>query len=520
MKKIWSLLILILTIFMFFGPSVDANMRLFITSKETEFVEGVRHTEIVGQLEYDGVTSNQVINYLGANVSQFADLNVVVGDSYKPHDSWGRGTIIAHADDIEERYPNYDVIGGVNGDFYNTSITNLNGQPQSGYIRNFEVIAPGVVSTRPIAGFKDDGTAVFGVPCYNGYQLLVYDEDGALKKEVPIERINNLPTADNQVTVYFDNYDMPITSTHNKVVIAAKETKMDGVRYFGSGALHSENNVEMTVQDHQFVIVGTGFNDDDLITSLDYVVVQRKIGCGFEDVRFAVGVYDEIVKDGVPVTYLEKGLDPSFKHPRTAIGQKADGTIFFVVVDGRNKPLGMDGVNLYELAQIMVYFEAVRAYNMDGGGSSTMSLKNEEGSYDILNTPSDGTVRSVTNGVFIVKGEHIPRPAPVGFPDTRIKLDKPANFFVDSNGDLRFDPVNNSLSYMVSINGTLYASDDDSFDLDLQAGEYVIRVRALADQINYKHSDFSEDFVLIIHPDDVNRFINLLKEFLKREMTE
>jgi len=73
---------------------------------------------------------------------------------------------------------------------------------------------------------------------------------------------------------------------------------------------------------------------------------------------------------------------------------------------------------------------------------------------------------------------------------------------------------------MVSINGTLYASDDDSFDLDLQAGEYVIRVRALADQINYKHSDFSEDFILIIHPDDVNRFINLLKEFLKREMTE
>ena len=33
---------------------------------------------------------------------------------------------------------------------------------------------------------------------------------------------------------------------------------------------------------------------------------KEKIGCGFEDVRFAVGVYDEIVKEGVPVTYLEK----------------------------------------------------------------------------------------------------------------------------------------------------------------------------------------------------------------------
>ena len=517
MKKILSFVLLTVISFFIFSPAVEADMRLDVSLRETEFVEGVRHTKIVGQLEYDGVTSNQVINYLGANVSQFSDLNVVVGDSYKPHDSWGRGTIIAHADDIEERYPNYDVIGGVNGDFYNTSQTNLNGQPSGAYIRNFEVIAPGVVSSRPLAGFKDDGTAIFGVPCYTGYQLLVYDEDGALKKEVAIERINDLPTANDKITVYFDNFDQVISSAHNKVVINAKETKMDGVRYFGSGAYESESAEDTSVADHKFVLVGMGFNEDDLITPVDYVVVQRKIGCGFEDVRFAVGVYDEIVIDGVPVTYLEKGLDPAFKHPRTAIGQKADGTIFFVVVDGRNKPGGMDGVNLYELAQIMVYFEAVRAFNIDGGGSSTMSLKNEEGGYDILNTPSDGTVRAVTNGVFIVKGEHIPRPAPVGFPDTRIRLDKPANFYVDGNGDLRFDPVLNSLSYMVSINGTLYASDDDSYPIDLEAGEYVIKVRALADQINYRHSEFSEEFILIIHPDEISRFMDLLKEFLKRE---
>lgn len=520
MKKITSFILLLIISIIWVGQSVQASMRLTITTRETRFVEGVRHTEIVGQLEYEGVTSNQVINYIGANVSLYDDLNIVVGDNYKPHDSWGRGTILAHMDDIHERYPNYQVIGGVNGDFYNTSITNLNGQPQGGYIRNFEVIASGVVSTRPLAGFKDDGTTVFGVPCYSGYQLLVYDEDGALKKEVSIERINNLPTANDKVTVYFDNYDLPISSAHNKVIIDAKETKMDGVRYFGSGAFDSMTEVDVTVADHTFVIVGTDFNEDGLITDVDYVVVQRKIGCGFEDVRFAVGVYDEIVTDGVPVTYLEKGLDPAFKHPRTAIGLKADGTVFFVVVDGRNKPLGMDGVNLYELAQIMVYFEAVKAYNLDGGGSSTMALLNEEEGYDILNTPSDGTVRAVTNGVFIVKGEHIPRPAPVGFPDPRIKLDRPMNLYVDSQGDLRFDPVLHSLSYMVSVNGTLLASDDESFTLSLEPGEYVIKVRALADQLNYKHSDFSEEFVLIIHPNEINRFMELLKSFLQEEIKD
>ncbi len=519
MKKLMSLILIFVLSVMIFSPYVKADMRLTISSRETEYVEGVRHTKIVGELDYNGVKSDQVINYLGANVLQNNELNIVVGDLYKAHDSWGRGTILAQTDNIHERYPNYEVIGGVNGDFYNTSQSNLNGQPTGAYIRNFEVIAPGVSSSRPLAGFKDDGTAVFGVPCYSGYQLLVYDEDGALKKEVAIERINNLPTANDKVTVYFDNYDQVISSEHNKVLIKAKETKMDGVRYFGSGAYHSEGTADLSVSDHTFVLVGMGFNEDDLITPADYVVVQRKIGCGFENVRFAVGVYDELVTDGIPVTHLEVGLDPAYKHPRTAIGQKADGTIFFVVVDGRKQEFGMDGVNLYELAQIMVYFEAVKAYNLDGGGSSTMSLQNEEGGYDILNTPSDNSVRAVTNGVFIVKGEHIPRPAPVGFPDTRIRLDKPANLYVDSNGDLRFDPISNSLSYMVSINGNLYQSVDDSYALDLEAGQYVIKVRALADQINYRHSEYSEEFVVIIYPDEIHRFMDLLKDYLKRETT-
>jgi len=520
MKKLFSLFFIVIISMFVLGQPVQASMRLTVTSRENRFVEGVRNTKIVGQIEYEGVASNQVINYLGANVSQYENLNVVVGDTYKPHDSWGRGTIFAHIDDVHKRYPNYQVIGGVNGDFYNTSITNLNGQPSGGYIRNFEVIAPGVISTRPLAGFKDDGSVIFGVPCYSGYQLLVYDEDGALKKEVAIERINNLPTASDKITVYFDNFDTPISSAHNKVIIDAKETKMDGVRYFGSGELNTMTELDVTVADHTFVIVGTDFNEDGLITDVDYVVVQRKIGCGFENVRFAVGVYDEIVTNGIPVTYLQQGLDPSFKHPRTAIGQKADGTVFFVVVDGRNKPLGMDGVTLYELAQIMVYFEAVKAYNIDGGGSSTMALLNEENGYDILNTPSDGSVRAVTNSVLIVKGEHIPRPNPVGFPDPRIKLDRPMNLYVDAQGDLRFDPIMHSLSYMVSVNGTLMASEDESFTLSLQPGEYVIKVRALADQINYKHSDYSEEFVLIVHPNEIQRFMELLKSFLQEEIKD
>jgi len=68
MKKILTLTLIIVLFLAFTGYTVRAEMRLTTSLKETQYVDGVRHTKIVGQLEYDGVVSNQVINYLGANV--------------------------------------------------------------------------------------------------------------------------------------------------------------------------------------------------------------------------------------------------------------------------------------------------------------------------------------------------------------------------------------------------------------------------------------------------------------------
>ncbi|WP_395245612.1 phosphodiester glycosidase family protein [Agromyces sp. MMS24-K17] len=80
--------------------------------------------------------------------------------------------------------------------------------------------------------------------------------------------------------------------------------------------------------------------------------------------------------------------------PRTAVGVVDANHLVFVVVDGRS-PGYSAGVTLPELAQIMIDHGAVTAYNLDGGGSSTMvfdgSLVNdplgrgeERGTSDIL----------------------------------------------------------------------------------------------------------------------------------------
>ena len=70
-------------------------------------------------------------------------------------------------------------------------------------------------------------------------------------------------------------------------------------------------------------------------------------------------------------------------NPRTAIGQKANGDILMLVIDGR-KVLTKPGATLREVQEIMLQYGAVNAVNLDGGSSSTMYY-NEE----IVNDPCD-----------------------------------------------------------------------------------------------------------------------------------
>lgn len=69
--------------------------------------------------------------------------------------------------------------------------------------------------------------------------------------------------------------------------------------------------------------------------------------------------------------------------PRTAMGQKEDGAILFVVIDGRQPGYSI-GASLYDVQQIMLDHGAVIAANLDGG-SSTVLVK--EGG-EIVNKPS------------------------------------------------------------------------------------------------------------------------------------
>ena len=106
-----------------------------------------------------------------------------------------------------------------------------------------------------------------------------------------------------------------------------------------------------------------------------------------------------LVTDGtVAVSESEEVGKAMASNPRTALGITEDGHYLFVVSDGRTSE--SEGLSLYELAEFMQSLGVTTAYNLDGGGSSTMYLNGE-----VINQPTTSgksiKERSVSDIVYI-----------------------------------------------------------------------------------------------------------------------
>lgn len=99
----------------------------------------------------------------------------------------------------------------------------------------------------------------------------------------------------------------------------------------------------------------------------------------------------------VVVSETEEVSKAKLSNPRTAIGIIDNNHYIFIVSDGRSDE--SSGLSLYELASIMQSLGCKIAYNLDGGGSSTMYFNGK-----VINNPTDGMSnkeRSVSDIVYI-----------------------------------------------------------------------------------------------------------------------
>lgn len=99
---------------------------------------------------------------------------------------------------------------------------------------------------------------------------------------------------------------------------------------------------------------------------------------------------------------LTKNAFNDNRHPRTAIALTNDNKLILMVVDGRNA--SANGMNLHELAKTLKWIGAKDAMNLDGGGSSALYIKGENG---LVSYPSDNKKfdhegeRSVANIIYL-----------------------------------------------------------------------------------------------------------------------
>ena len=86
--------------------------------------------------------------------------------------------------------------------------------------------------------------------------------------------------------------------------------------------------------------------------------------------------------------------------PRTAIGQRKDGIVLFLVIDGRT--LKEPGADMNDLIEIMQNYGAYNATNLDGGTSSAMVVDGK-----IINDPVDSSgahrTRFISTGFILTK---------------------------------------------------------------------------------------------------------------------
>jgi exopolysaccharide biosynthesis protein len=81
--------------------------------------------------------------------------------------------------------------------------------------------------------------------------------------------------------------------------------------------------------------------------------------------------------------------------PRTIVGVVDANQLIFVVIDGRDTGYST-GMTMSEAAELMVSLGATTAYNLDGGGSSTMYYDGE-----VVNQPSNGGERGTSDILYI-----------------------------------------------------------------------------------------------------------------------
>ena len=306
------------------------------------------------------------------------------------------------AKQLEEQ--GYRVVAGINGDFYNVGT----GLPIG------IVVTDGLLRSSDAGyyavGFRKDGSAVLGKPGVKvtadfGYK----DAASGIRITRQLAGVNKARVSAGGIYLYTYEFNDRHTTGNTEAGIDVICSVEDGQLAIGDTlTLRVEQVVEAAaataIREGQVVLSVNLKSDAYHVNALRYVPVGAEINVDvtaasdeWNDVDYAVGALYSLVENGAAVSGLQAGAAP-----RTAVGQRADGSLVFYTIDGR-KPGHSIGASMSQVAARLIELGCETALCLDGGGSTTLSITEpDELAAKTVNKPSEGSERAVTNHIFLV----------------------------------------------------------------------------------------------------------------------
>lgn len=247
-------------------------------------------------------------------------------------------------------------------------------------------------------GFLPDGSAVFGKP-----DLSISVNIGG--QDFTIDAVNKTRN-DGGAVLYTDDYSYTTKNTGDgtdiicsisaplsancSVTLTAEEIKTTG----GAVSIPTGKAI-LSVSANATEALKTAIASMAVGSTATVTIASSS---EWANVTYAIGSLYKLITNGA----VETGLPTNENAPRTAIGKKADGSLVFYTIDGRKSRYSV-GVTIAKLAQRMLELGCVEATIMDGGGSTSMNaIYLGDSSVSQINSPSDGSQRSVTNYIMLV----------------------------------------------------------------------------------------------------------------------
>ena len=282
------------------------------------------------------------------------------------------------------------IVGAINGDFYSSGGIPINAQVLQGELLRRPI-------DREVFGITDIKEPFAGIYSYSGIIWCKNDSSAT------IHGVNETRNTDNMVI--YNKYMGSGTGTNEwgrEVIteyisdpvindtVLVKVTAIDSVMASGHG-----NN---SIPANGIVLSGHGVSNTFLKQNVyvgDTIKIMLNLSPETRRIKELIGGGPAMIRNGLVA--VPGGSFSTDRHPRTAVGFSQDSTMLYLfVVDGRQAGFSV-GMSLYELADYMMEWGVYHGINLDGGGSSAMVIR-----HNVMNKPSDGVERSVSNAMMIV----------------------------------------------------------------------------------------------------------------------